>query len=46
MALLLGGAIFLGLTSVLYGEVGIKGLVFKNSATLIDIPYFIMISID
>ncbi|WP_445684663.1 hypothetical protein [Bacillus sp. FSL K6-6038] len=23
-----------------------KGLVFKNSATLIDIPYFIMISID
>ncbi|CAI8850510.1 ABC transporter permease [Bacillus pseudomycoides] len=45
IGLAVGGAIFLGLTSVLYGEVGIKGLVFKNSATLIDIPYFIMISI-
>ncbi len=44
IGLAVGGTIFLGVTSVLYGEVGIRSFMFINSETLIDVPYFIMIS--
>ncbi|MGQ7105939.1 DUF4052 domain-containing protein [Bacillus cereus group sp. Bce041] len=43
--LMIGGSLFLSTNSVLYGEVGIKGLLFTNDVSLIDIPYFIVISI-
>ncbi len=42
---MIGGSLFLSTNSVLYGEVGIKGLLFTNDVSLIDIPYFIVISI-
>ena len=44
IGLMIGGSLFLSTNSVLYGEVGIKGL-FTNDVSLIDIPYFIVISI-
>ncbi|MGM1508165.1 DUF4052 domain-containing protein [Bacillus cereus group sp. BceL212] len=43
--LMIGGSLFLSTNSVLYGEVGIKGLLFTNDVSLINIPYFIVISI-
>lgn len=45
IGLMIGGSLFLSTNSVLYGEVGIKGLLFTNDVSLIDIPYFIVISI-
>ncbi|WP_176581071.1 DUF4052 domain-containing protein [Bacillus thuringiensis] len=45
IGLMIGGSLFLSTNSVLYGEVGIKGLLFINDVSLIDIPYFIVISI-
>ncbi|PEY67126.1 DUF4052 domain-containing protein [Bacillus thuringiensis] len=45
IGLMIGGLLFLSTNSVLYGEVGIKGLLFTNDVSLIDIPYFIVISI-
>ncbi|AAP09850.1 DUF4052 domain-containing protein [Bacillus cereus] len=45
IGLMIGGSLFLSTNSVLYGEVGIEGLLFTNDVSLIDIPYFIVISI-
>lgn len=45
IGLMIGGSLSLSTNSVLYGEVGIKGLLFTNDVSLIDIPYFIVISI-
>ncbi|MFE6705012.1 DUF4052 family protein [Bacillus thuringiensis] len=45
IGLMIGGSLFLSTNSVLYGEVGIKGLLFTSDVSLIDIPYFIVISI-
>ena len=45
IGLMIGGSLFLSTNSVLYGEVGIKGLLFTNDVSLIDIPSFIVISI-
>lgn len=45
MGLMIGGTLFLSTNSVLYGEVGINGLLFTSDVSLIDIPYFTVISI-
>ncbi|KFN03286.1 DUF4052 domain-containing protein [Bacillus clarus] len=45
IGLMIGGTLLLVTISVLYGEAGIKGLVFTSNTTLIEIPYFIGISI-
>lgn len=45
IGLMIGGTLFLSMNSVLYGESGITGLIFTNDASLIDIPYFTVISI-
>ncbi|UNP78982.1 DUF4052 domain-containing protein [Bacillus nitratireducens] len=45
IGLMIGGTLFLTTNSVLYGEVGIKGLLFTSDLSLIDIPYFTVISI-
>ncbi|KAA0765660.1 DUF4052 family protein [Bacillus sp. SH5-2] len=45
IGLMIGGTLFLSMNSVLYGEAGITGLIFTNDASLIDIPYFTVISI-
>ncbi|MED0934610.1 DUF4052 family protein [Bacillus mobilis] len=45
IGLMVGGSLFLSTNSVLYGEVGIKGLLFTSDVSLIDIPYFMVISI-
>ncbi|HFU7056291.1 TPA: DUF4052 family protein [Bacillus cereus] len=45
IGLMIGGTLSLSMNSVLYGEAGIKGLIFTNDASLIDIPYFTVISI-
>lgn len=42
---MIGGLFFFLINSVLYGEVGIKGLLFINDVFLIDIFYFIVILI-
>ncbi|MEK7016135.1 DUF4052 family protein [Bacillus sp. FSL R9-9410] len=42
---MIGGTLFLSTNSVLYGEVGINGLLFTSDISLIDIPYFTVISI-
>ena len=44
IGLMIGGTL-LTTNSVLYGEVGIKGLLFTSDLSLIDIPYFTVISI-
>ncbi|HHT7240118.1 MULTISPECIES: DUF4052 family protein [Bacillus] len=45
IGLMIGGTLFLSTNSVLYGEVGINGLLFTSDVSLIDIPYFTVISI-
>ncbi|QWH37906.1 DUF4052 family protein [Bacillus mycoides] len=45
IGLMIGGTLFLSTNSVLYGEVGINGLLFTSDISLIDIPYFTVISI-
>ncbi|GCF73053.1 DUF4052 domain-containing protein [Bacillus cereus] len=45
IGLMIGGTLFLSTNSLLYGEVGIKGLLFTSDLSLIDIPYFTVISI-
>ncbi|PEW85289.1 ABC transporter permease [Bacillus cereus] len=45
IGLMIGGTLFLSTNSLLYGEVGINGLLFTSDVSLIDIPYFTVISI-
>ncbi len=42
---MIGGTLFISLNSVLYGEVGIQVFKFTTNLSLIDIPYFTVISI-
>ncbi|TKH11702.1 DUF4052 domain-containing protein [Bacillus wiedmannii] len=45
IGLMIGGTFFISLNSVLYAEVGIQDLNSTSNLSLIDIPYFIVISI-
>ncbi|MDJ1476269.1 DUF4052 family protein [Bacillus sp. LS15-K4] len=45
IGLLVGGTLFISLNSVLYGEVGIQDLNSTSNLSVIDIPYFTVISI-
>ncbi|MED1410609.1 DUF4052 family protein [Bacillus paramycoides] len=45
VGLMIGGTLFISLNSVLYGEVGIQDLNSTSNLSLIDIPYFTVISI-
>jgi len=42
---MIGGTLFLSANSVLYGEAGVTGLLFTSDVSLVDIPYFTVISI-
>lgn len=46
IGLAVGGTVFLGLTSAFYGEVGLSGLGFKIEGELVNVPYFLIISIS
>ncbi|MGN4291331.1 DUF4052 family protein [Bacillus cereus group sp. MYBK87-2] len=45
IGLMIGGTLFLSTISVLYGEAGVTGLLFTSDGSLVDIPYFTVISI-
>ncbi|PFJ04287.1 ABC transporter permease [Bacillus cereus] len=45
IGLMIGGTLFISLNSVLYTEVGIQGLNSTSNLSLIDFPYFTVISI-
>jgi len=45
IGLMIGGTFFISLNSVLYADVGIQDLNSTSNLSLIDIPYFIVISI-
>ncbi|MGE7881939.1 DUF4052 family protein [Bacillus sp. NPDC094077] len=45
IGLMIGGTLFISLNSVLYAEVGIQDLNSTSNLSLIDIPYFTVISI-
>ncbi|TPV42424.1 DUF4052 family protein [Bacillus dicomae] len=45
IGLMIGGTLFLSTNSVLYGNAGVTSLLFTSDVSLVDIPYFTVISI-
>ena len=41
---MIGGTLFLSTNSVLYGEAGVTSLLFTSDGSLVNIPYFTVIS--
>lgn len=46
IGLMIGGTLFLSTNSVLYGEAGVTSLLFTSDGSLVNIPYFTVISIE